>query len=44
MDQEVLQGQLEGFCSVEVGDSLVRKLQVEVLVRDGVVEEIRGEI
>lgn len=44
MDQEVVQGQLEGFCNVEVGDNLVRKLQVEILVRDGVVEEIRGEI
>ena len=44
MEQEVAQGQLEGFCNVAVGDNLVKKLQVEVVVRDGVVEEIRGEL
>ncbi|MEM8638473.1 MAG: YlqD family protein [Cyanobacteria bacterium P01_G01_bin.54] len=44
MDQEVAQGQLEGICNVAVGDNLVKKLQVEVVVRDGVVEEIRGEL
>ncbi|MEA5468573.1 YlqD family protein [Spirulina sp. 06S082] len=44
MDQEVVQGQLEGSCNIEVGDNLVRKLQVEILVRDGIIEEIRGEI
>jgi hypothetical protein len=44
MDQEVAQGQLEGMCEVNVGDNLVKKLQVEVVVRDGVVQEIRGEL
>jgi NADH dehydrogenase/NADH:ubiquinone oxidoreductase subunit G len=44
MDQEVTQGQLEGFFRVEVGDNLVHKMQVELLLRDGVVEEIRGEL
>jgi len=44
MDQEVGQGQLEGFFRVETGDNLIRKMQVEVLLRDGVVEEIRGEL
>ncbi|NEO84505.1 MAG: hypothetical protein F6J87_09655 [Spirulina sp. SIO3F2] len=44
MEQEVAQGQLEGFCDVNIGDNLVKKLQVEVVVRDGVVEEIRGEL
>lgn len=44
MDQEVNQGQIEGFFRVETGDNLIRKLQVEVLLRDGVVEEIRGEL
>lgn len=44
MDQEVTQGQLEGFCDVNIGDNLVQKLQVEVVVRDGIIEEIRGEL
>ncbi|MGK7936933.1 MAG: YlqD family protein, partial [Xenococcaceae cyanobacterium] len=26
------------------GDNLVKKLNVEVVIRDGVVEEIRGEL
>lgn len=44
MEQEVGQGQIEGFFRVEQGDNLIRKMQVEVLLRDGVVEEIRGDI
>ncbi|MCG8367125.1 MAG: YlqD family protein, partial [Pseudanabaenales cyanobacterium] len=32
------------FFQVAVGDNLIRKMQVEILVRDGVVEEIRGEL
>ncbi|NES18429.1 MAG: hypothetical protein F6K41_05745 [Symploca sp. SIO3E6] len=44
LDQEVSQGQIESFFRVEVGDNLVRKMNVEVLLRDGVVEEIRGDI
>lgn len=44
MDQEVNQGQIEGFFKVETGDNLIRKMQVEVLLRDGIVEEIRGEV
>lgn len=44
LDQEVLQGQLEGFFRVEKGDNLVRKMQVEILIRDGVVEDIRGDL
>lgn len=43
-DQEVNQFQLEGFFSVEPGDNLISKMQVEILLRDGVVEEIRGDI
>jgi hypothetical protein len=42
MDQIVEQGQIESFCEVGVGDSLIEKLQVAVLVRDGVIEEIQG--
>ncbi|MGB3693973.1 MAG: YlqD family protein [Spirulinaceae cyanobacterium] len=44
LDQEVAQGQMESFFRLEVGDNLVSKLNVEILVRDGVVEEIRGDI
>lgn len=44
MDQEVSQGQIEGFVRVETGDNLIRKMQVEVLLRDGIIEEIRGDV
>lgn len=44
LNQEVEQGQLEGFFRVEQGDNLVKKMQVEILLRDGVVEEIRGDV
>lgn len=44
MDQEVNQGQIEGFFRIETGDNLIRKMQVEVLLRDGIVEEIRGDV
>lgn len=42
--KEVAQGQMESFFRVEVGDNLVQKLNVEIVVLDGVVQEIRGEI
>ncbi len=42
--QEVSQGQMESFFRIEPGDNLVRKMNVEILLRDGVVEEIRGDI
>ena len=44
MDQEVNKFQLEGLFSVQPGDNLISKMQVEILLRDGVVEEIRGDI
>ncbi|KAB8333050.1 hypothetical protein SD80_014370 [Scytonema tolypothrichoides VB-61278] len=44
LDQEVNQFQMEGFFHVEPGDNLISKLQVEVVLRDGVVEEVRGDI
>lgn len=44
LDQEVAQAQMESFFRVEIGDNLVQKLNVEVVLRDGVVEEIRGDI
>ncbi|KEF42886.1 MAG: hypothetical protein ER33_03180 [Cyanobium sp. CACIAM 14] len=42
MEQVVDQGQIESFCEVQVGDNLVQKLQMAVLVRDGVIEAIEG--
>ncbi|MBD1853488.1 YlqD family protein [Leptolyngbya sp. FACHB-711] len=44
LDQEVSTGQIEGFFRVETGDNLIRKMQVELLLRDGIVEEIRGDV
>jgi vacuolar-type H+-ATPase subunit I/STV1 len=44
LDQEVSQGQMESFFRVERGDNLVRKMNVEILLRDGIVEEIRGDL
>jgi hypothetical protein len=42
MNQVVDQGQIESTCEVVVGDNLVEKLQVAILVRDGVIEAIEG--
>ncbi|MEB3166095.1 MAG: YlqD family protein [Cyanobacteriota bacterium] len=42
LEQIVEQGQLESTCDIRVGDNLVEKLQVAVLVRDGVIEAIEG--
>ena len=44
LNQEVIQTQMESFFRLEQGDNLVKKLNVEVVLRDGVVEEIRGEV
>jgi len=44
LDHEVPQFQMEGFFRVEPGDNLISKMQVEIVLRDGVVEEIRGDV
>lgn len=44
LDQEVNQGQIESYFRVQLGDNLVRKMNVEILLRDGIVEEIRGDV
>ncbi len=44
LDQEVAQAQMESFFRLEKGDNLIQKLNVEIVMRDGVVEEIRGEL
>ena len=33
-----------GTFTVGLGENLIQKMQVEVLLRDGIVEEIRGDI
>ena len=43
MEQIVDQGQIESFCELNVGDNLVHKMQVSIVVRDGVVESIEQE-
>ncbi len=44
MEKEVSQGQIDSFFNVAVGDHMIKKMQVEILLRDGVVEDIRGEL
>ncbi|KPQ36374.1 MAG: YlqD protein [Phormidesmis priestleyi Ana] len=44
LGKEVSQGQIDGFFNVALGDHMIRKMQVEVLLRDGIVEDIRGEL
>ena len=44
LEQIVEQGQIESLCDVRVGDSLVDILQAAVLVRDGVIEAIQGDV
>lgn len=40
MEEIVDQGQIDSFCDIKVGDNLVDKMQVSIVVRDGVVESI----
>ena len=44
LDQEIVQGQMESLFRLEKGDNLVQKLKVEIVVRDGIVQDIRGDI
>ncbi|MCT7971576.1 YlqD family protein [Laspinema olomoucense] len=44
MGQEVASGQMDSFFYLERGEDLIKKMQVEVVLRDGVVEEIRGDL
>ena len=43
MDQIVEQGQMDSFCDLKVGDNLIHKMRVSVVVRDGIVEAIEEE-
>jgi hypothetical protein len=42
LNQEVVQGNVESFFRVQQGDNLIQKMQVEILLEDGVIKEIRG--
>jgi hypothetical protein len=44
LEQQVSQGQIESIFTVKKGDNLIQKMQVEILLRDGMVEEIIGDI
>jgi YlqD protein len=44
LNQEVNQGQIISNFRLEKGDNLINKMQVEVVLRDGIVEEIRGDV
>jgi hypothetical protein len=44
LDQEVNQGQIDSIFRVEAGDNLIEKMQVEILLRDGIVEAVRGTV
>lgn len=41
LEQEVVQGQLDSFFTVGKGDNLIAMMQSEVVLRDGIVEDIR---
>ena len=44
LEQEVNQGQIESVFTADIGDNLIKKMQVENLLRDGVIEEVRGDV
>ncbi len=43
MEEIVDQGQIESYCELRVGDNLVQKMQVALVVKDGVVQSIESE-
>lgn len=44
LNSEFIQGTIDGFTTVKVGDNLYQKLgALEIIVKDGVVQEIKGE-
>ncbi len=40
MDEIVDQGQVDSFCDVYVGDNLIKKMQVSITVKDGIIQSI----
>ena len=42
MDEIVDQGQVDSFCDVFVGDNLIKKMQVSITVKDGIIQSINN--
>jgi len=42
MDEIVDQGQVDSFCNVAVGDNLIEKMQVSIVVKDGIIQSIEN--
>ena len=42
--QEVIDGQVDNFFYVAVGENLIEKMQVEIILHNGVIKEIRGSL
>ena len=42
MDEIVDQGQVDSFCDVSVGDNLIKKMQVSITVKDGLIQSINN--
>ena len=42
MDDIVDQGQVDSFCDVFVGDNLIKKMQVSITVKDGIIQSINN--
>ena len=40
MDDIVDQGQIDSFCNVTVGDNLIKKMQVSITIKDGIIQSI----
>ena len=41
-DDIVEQGQVDSFCDVSVGDNLINKMQVSIIVKDGIIQSIEN--
>ena len=42
MDEIVDQGQVDSFCDVSIGDDLIKKMQVSITVKDGIIQSINN--
>ena len=40
LDDIVDQGQVDSFCDVSIGDDLIKKMQVSITVKDGIIQSI----
>ncbi len=44
LDEEIAQGQVESMFDVAVGDNIVERMNVEIVLKDGLIIEIRGTV